>query len=78
MTQHGTTALFLFDYKTMDTLYGRQAFEAIYECLKASAGIQKKEQLPLYRGMEKNSACPTYRPAGGRMCAAHFQRIWIS
>lgn len=39
MTQHGTTALFLFDYNTMDTSYGRQAFEAIYECLKASAGV---------------------------------------
>jgi hypothetical protein len=34
-----TTGIFLFDYSAMDSHYGKQAFDAIYEALRNSQGL---------------------------------------
>lgn len=34
-----STGFFIFDYNVMDTYYGKQAFEAIYDALHSSTGV---------------------------------------
>jgi hypothetical protein len=84
-----TTGFLVFDYTVVDTFYGKQAFEAIYEALRSSSGTctfyaGDISDCELIRGIAKEAnlvrsstpTCPLADLGGPFVFGAYFVGMW--